>query len=385
MAAGETLRVGDVVLDLAAGCLRGSDGTEIALRPKSFDLLAILAGNPRRTLSRDNLLDAVWPGVTVTEESVTQCVREVRRAIGDPDGRLLRTVARRGYRLDLEVVPVTPAGDRAAAAPSSAEPSMPSLVPVAARLDKPSIAVLAFDNMSGDPDQEYFSDGVADDIITELSRSRFLFVIARNSSFTYKGRAVDVKQVARELGVRYVLEGSVRRGGGRLRISAQLIDAEAGHHLWAERYDRDDAELFSVQDEITTAVTTAIHPAVADAELRRVLRKPPESLGAWDAYQRGLWLMDKYNAADTERAIDCFTVRSHRTRLLWRRTDVWPPRIARLDCRIRRDRLMKLYGRPGFGHARPLRWIRGTQWRKRPWGMSHFILVFERRPGIARR
>jgi adenylate cyclase len=171
-------------------------------------------------------------------------------------------------------------------------------------LDKPSIAVLAFSNMSGDPNQEYFSDGVADDIITELSRSRSLFVIARNSSFTYKGRAVDVKQVARELGVRYVVEGSLRRRGERIRIGAQLIDAESGHHLWAERYDCGDTELFTVQDCITKAVATAIHPAIADAELRRVLRKPPESLDAWELYQRGLWHLAKYDAANNERPIE---------------------------------------------------------------------------------
>jgi len=196
---------------------------------------------------------------------------------------------------------------RDATGPGSVERSFPQGTAEAAPLlNKPSIAVLAFTNMSGDPDQEYFSDGVADDIITELSRSRSLFVIARNSSFTYKNRAVDVRQVARELGVRYVVEGSVRRGGGRVRISAQLIDAEAGYHLWADRYDCDDSKLFTVQDCITTAVTTAIHPAIADAELRRVLRKPPESLGAWEAYQRGLWHWAKYNAADCERSIEFF-------------------------------------------------------------------------------
>jgi adenylate cyclase len=172
--------------------------------------------------------------------------------------------------------------------------------------DKPSLAVLAFTNMSGDPDQEYFSDGVADDIITELSRSRSFFVTARNSSFTYKNKAVDVKQVARELSVRYVVEGSVRRIGARVRISGQLIDAEAGHHIWAERYDCDDTELFAVQDCITSAVTAAIQPAIADAELRRALRKTPESLGAWELYQRGLWHTAKYNAADNEQAIAFF-------------------------------------------------------------------------------
>ena len=168
--------------------------------------------------------------------------------------------------------------------------------------DKPSIAVLAFSNMSGDPEQEYFSDGIADDIIAELSRSRSLFVIARNSSFTYKGRAMDIRQVARELGVRYVLEGSVRRSVGRVRVVAQLIEAETGNHIWAERYDSALEDVFAIQDEITATVVTAIVPAIVDAELRRVLRKPPENLGAWEAHQRGLWHMAKANKADYERA-----------------------------------------------------------------------------------
>jgi adenylate cyclase len=167
---------------------------------------------------------------------------------------------------------------------------------------KPSIAVLAFTNMSGDLDQEYFSDGVAEDIITELSRSRSLFVIARNSSFTYKGRAVDVRQVARELGVRYVVEGSVRRNGSRIRITAQLIDAETANHIWAERYDRALEDVFAVQDEITVAVTAAILPAVTDAEQRRALRKLPESLDAWAAYMRGLWHEGLGSTVDHERA-----------------------------------------------------------------------------------
>jgi adenylate cyclase len=167
---------------------------------------------------------------------------------------------------------------------------------------KPSIAVLAFTNMSGDPEQEYFSDGIADDIITELSRSHSLFVIARNSSFTYRGLSIDIKQVARELGVRYVLEGSVRRSGAQVRVGARLVDAETGNHIWAERYDRALQDVFGVQDEITAAVVAAIHPAVADAEQRRALRRPPESLGAWQAYQRGLWHMSKFSGADSERA-----------------------------------------------------------------------------------
>jgi adenylate cyclase len=172
--------------------------------------------------------------------------------------------------------------------------------------DKPSIAVLAFANMSGDPEQEYFSDGIADDIITELARSRSLFVIARNSSFSYKGRAVDVRQIARELGVRYVLEGSVRRSGCRVRVIGQLIEAATGNYIWADRYDRALEDVFAVQDEITTAVVTAVQPAVADTELRRILRKPPENLGAWELYQRGLWHMGRCNRADNARAQEFF-------------------------------------------------------------------------------
>jgi adenylate cyclase len=168
--------------------------------------------------------------------------------------------------------------------------------------DKPSVAVLPLTNMSGDPEQEFVSDGIAEDVITALSRYPSLFVIARNSSFTYKGRAVDVRQVGRELGVRYVLEGSVRKSGNRIRVTAQLIEAATSNHVWAERYDRDLADVFAVQDELTEALTTALAPAIADAELRRAMRKPPESLDAWAAYQRGLWHLSKATPDDDETA-----------------------------------------------------------------------------------
>jgi len=181
-------------------------------------------------------------------------------------------------------------------APGTAQSSGPSAaLPLP---DKPSVAVLPFTNMSGDPEQEFFADGIAEDVITALSRYPSLFVIARNSTFTYKGRAVDVKQVGRELGVRYVLEGSLRKSGNRIRVTAQLVEAETGKHVWAERYDRNLAEIFAVQDEITEAVTIAVAPAIADAELHRAMRKPPESLDAWAAYQRGLWHYEKANAVD---------------------------------------------------------------------------------------
>jgi adenylate cyclase len=182
------------------------------------------------------------------------------------------------------------------------EPAKPALT----LPDKPSIAVLPFQNMSDDAEQEYFADGMVEDIITALSRIRWLFVIARNSSFTYKGHAVDIKQVGRELGVRYVLEGSVRKGGNRVRVTAQLVDAVTGTHLWGDRYDRDLSDIFAVQDEITASVAGVIEPALADAEQQRVLRKPPKSLDAWEAYQRGVWHFNKYAPEENQTALGFF-------------------------------------------------------------------------------
>jgi TolB-like protein len=169
-----------------------------------------------------------------------------------------------------------------------AEPATPGKHSGLSLPDKPSIAVLPFQNMSGDPEQEYFSDGISEDIITALSKLRWFFVIARNSSFTYKGKAVHMKQVADELGVGYVLEGSVRKGGNRVRITAQLNEVTTGSHIWAERYDRELADVFQVQDEITEAIVAAIEPQLYAAENFRAQRKPPDSLDAWDLVMRAL-------------------------------------------------------------------------------------------------
>jgi TolB-like protein/class 3 adenylate cyclase len=168
--------------------------------------------------------------------------------------------------------------------------------------DKPSVAVLPFVNMSGDAEQEYFADGITEDIITALSRNRWFFVIARNSTFTYKGRPVDVKQVARELGVRYVLEGSVRKAGNRVRVTGQLIDAESGAHLWAERYDRDLADVFEVQDELTERVVAAIEPELLLMEGRRAAHKSPANLDAYDFFMRGMWHYHQFDPEENRRA-----------------------------------------------------------------------------------
>ena len=215
-------------------------------------------------------------------------------AFEDLGGQQVKNIAQaiRVYRVEGEKPPVQPV----------TVPPLP---------DKPSIAVLPFANMSSDPEQEFFADGIAEDVITALSRYPSLFVIARNSCFTYKGRAVDVKQVGRELGVRYVLEGSLRKSGNRIRVTAQLVEAETGNHVWAERYDRDLANIFAVQDEITEAVTIAIAPAIAEAERQRAMRRPPESLDAWAAYQRGLWHLSKVTVEDFTIALKLFETGTH--------------------------------------------------------------------------
>ncbi len=192
------------------------------------------------------------------------------------------------------------AGDGAALA-GPIEATLPLPLP-----DKPSIAVLPFDNMSGDPDQEFFADGIAEDIITQLSKFRSLFVIARNSSFSFKGQALDIKEVGQKLGVRYVVEGSVRRAGNRVRITAQLIDAVADAHLWAEHYDRELDDIFAVQDEVTQAIVTAIEPTLGSAELERARRVPTGKLDAWEAFQRGLWHVFRYKRDDNAKAQEFF-------------------------------------------------------------------------------
>jgi TolB-like protein len=172
--------------------------------------------------------------------------------------------------------------------------------------DKPSIAILPFANMSGDAEQEYFSDGITEDLITELSKFRSLFVISRNSSFAFKGRSVSVKEISRKLGVRYIVEGSVRRAADRLRVTTQLIDAADDVHLWADRYDRRLADIFEVQDEVVHAIVTAIEPKLLSRERNRALRKPPENLDAWESYQRGLWHTFQYGPEDRDRTLAFF-------------------------------------------------------------------------------
>jgi adenylate cyclase len=275
------------------------DCKPVSLGSRALDILALLLERPGLLVSRDALLDAVWPDTTVDPTNLTVQIAGLRRVL-DSDrtyGTCIQTVVGRGYRF---VVPVQYQDDAPALA-SEVGPVVPTSLP-----GRPSIAVLAFANLSDEPGQEFFSDGIAEDIITELSRRRWLFVIARTSSFTYKTRSLDVRQIARELGVGYVLEGGVRLVARRVRVSAQLIDATAGEQIWAERYDRAFDDVLAIQDEIAIAAVSAIQPVIVSAERRRILRKPPESLNAWESYQRGLWYMEKTNRTDNVAAQLCF-------------------------------------------------------------------------------
>ncbi len=257
------IHVGDILLD--AGDIYG-DAVNIAAR-----------------------LEAIAPacGIALSDDAWRQVDGKVDVVFTDGGEQKLKNIPRpmRVYNVELAVEP-------AAAAP------LPDLAPP----DKPSIAVLPFQNMSGNPDQEHFADGMSEDIITALSKLRWFFVIARNSTFSYKGCSPDIRDVAQELGVRYVLEGSVRLAGDRARITAQLIDGETGNHLWAERYDRQMTDIFAVQDDITASVVGAIGPQLQAAEIQRIQSKPPESLDAWGCVIRSLWHLGRQTGEDTDEA-----------------------------------------------------------------------------------
>jgi adenylate cyclase len=305
----ERYTFGRWTLDCGRGALTGADG-EIALRPKTFEVLRFLVANAGRLVSRDEILDAVWPNVTVTEESLTHCVSEIRQALGDADQRIIKTVPRRGYLFAVSVGRDARDGRQAGAEAAHNEPSPAAETGLALSpersLKEPSIAVLPFANLSGDPSQDYLSDGFTEDIINGLSYFSELSVIARHSSFAYKGRAIDVRVVGRELGVSYLVEGSVRRFGDGIRITAQLVDSRSGIRRWAERFDRAVGEIFAVQDEITQSIVRIAVAHLRHAERERVLGKPPNSWTAYDLTLQGdealranrvSWALDKLHEA----------------------------------------------------------------------------------------
>ena len=279
------LSFGDYDIDVERRELRRAE-TPVHVEPQVFDLLVYLVNNRDRVVSKDDLIASVWGGRIVSDSTLTSRINAVRNAVGDcgEDKKLIRTIARKGFRF-VGAVHMQPGGGE----PAHFINPPPHEIQEQSRLpDRPAIAVLPFINMSGDSEQEYFSDGISEDIITALSKLRWFFVIARNSSFIYKGKAVHIKQVADELGVGYVVEGSVRKAGDGVRITVQLNDVATGSHIWAERFDRSIADVFAVQDEITEAIVAAIEPQVYAAENFRAKRKSPDSMDAWDLVMRAL-------------------------------------------------------------------------------------------------
>jgi len=262
-----TFRFEGFTLDAARGVLRAGDRA-IELRPKSFAVLRYLVENSSRLVSKEELIKAVWPKVIVTDDSLARCISDVRSALCDTEQRIIKTMQRRGYLLSAAV-------SRAAV---EEEPMLQY---------RASIAVLPFGNLSGDPLQDYFVDGLSEDLITGLSRFSELLVIARHSAFKYKNTQLDAKQIGAELGVRYLLVGNVRRDGERIRTSAQLVDVGTGTQRWAQNYNHDFSEIFTVQDDVTRNIIATLVAHITKTELDRTIRKPPQNLTAYDYYLRG--------------------------------------------------------------------------------------------------
>jgi len=302
---------GDCELDSSLYELRRG-GKPYAIEPKAFDLLLYLIENRDRIVSKDEIHKTIWEGRIVSEATLSSCINTARRAIGDSGKaqNYIRTLPRRGFRFvgGVEAQPVRKdqgeVGSFTVDMSAGANEKRPTSMMAAEQrglstpTDYPSVAVLPFTNMSGDPKQEYFSDGITEDIITELSRFHGLLVIAPYSSFSYRGASINIGTIARELAVEYVLEGSVRRSGNRVRITAQLIDAASGNHIWAERYDRELADIFVVQDEVALSIVGALAVKLEDEALARSKRKQPESLQAYEHWLRGkrlVWTAGEQN------------------------------------------------------------------------------------------
>ena len=282
-------------LDAQARELRRDDAL-VPVEPQVFDLLVYLICNRTRVVSKDELLQAIWHGRIVSDSALANRINAARTAVGDNGEaqRLIRTLPRKGFRFVGEV--------------AEGPPATKSIIQVGAQLsvpDQPSLVVLPFADMSAAQNEGHFAGGITEDLITELARIRWLFVIARNSAFVYKSRIVDVKQVSRELGVRYVLEGSVRRSGRRLRINAQLVDATSGVHQWAERFDRAAGDIFAIQDEITASVAAAVEPNVLASEGIRTNSLSSLDLSAWELVARAQSDFWRLTQPDHETAIAC--------------------------------------------------------------------------------
>lgn len=293
-------RFKDFELDTSRFELREA-GDVVPVEPQVFALLALLVSNSDRMISKEEMIEQIWNGRVISESALSSRIKSVRQALGD-DGKsqhLIRTVHGRGFRFIGDVVSTDDPGAR-----DRKSESRVSNIDGTGQNEvfRPAIAVLPFANLSRDADQEYFSDAITQDIITNLSKHRWLDVAARNTTFSYKDKSLDIRQLARDLGVSYVVEGSVRRSGDRIRVTAQLVDAQTGHQRWSDRYDRDLKDVFAVQDEITAKIVARLEPEIGAAERQKVSRSPRRDLRAWECYHLGLFHFFKFTAADSDEA-----------------------------------------------------------------------------------
>ncbi len=292
-------------LDRRGGVLyrldRGASGMPVALGARTVALLGLLAGRQGELVSKDEIIKAVWLGRAVEEANLNVQVSKLRQILDQnrAEGSCIQTLPGRGYCFVAPVIRMDGDGD--------GQPASPIIPEVGSGLQQRlSIVVLPFENLSRDQGEQYFADGITEDLTTNLSRFTNMLVISRNTAFTYRDKPLDTRQIGHELGVRYVLEGSVRRSDKRVRVNAQLIDAEADAHLWAEMFDRDFSDLFELQDEVTTAIVGAIEPELLKSERDRLARRPAAREDAYEFYQRGLWHFYRYTKEDSVEAQGLF-------------------------------------------------------------------------------
>src|SRR6266436_3921017 len=288
-----TLSFGDYEINLDRRELRRAK-CPVHVQPQVFDLLVYLVQNRDRVVSKDDLIASVWSGRIVSESTLTSRINAARKAVGDngENQKLIRTIPRKGLRF-VGAVNEQPGNTQPVQTPLEQIREQPrKALPLS---DRPAIALLPFNNMSGDPEQEYFSDGISEDIITALSKLRWFFVISRNSSFTYKGKSVKVQQVAQELGVPFILEGSVRKAGARVRVTAQLISSANSAHVWADRYDRELTDIFAIQDEITHAIVEQLRVKLLPQEKKSIGQTPTDNVEAYTYYLRGRQFLHRHS------------------------------------------------------------------------------------------
>jgi adenylate cyclase len=309
-----TIRVNGRAADLTRGTVSDGRNAAVALRPQSLAILRLLAAKPGVLVAKDEIMSAVWPNIAVTDDSVVQCVTEIRKALGDDRHAIIKTVPKRGYVFEPgtqdETSPAAKSWMALAVATAVALGISAGLLWFNRLPPKSvqgqSIAVLPFENLSDDPQQAFFADGIAEDLLTDISRLPGVFVIARNSSFAYRGKPTDARLVARELGVRYVLDGSVRRADGKVRINVQLVDGTSGSQRWAERYDGVYADIFALQDQVTKAVVGALAVQLTGDEQRALGRHDTAEPAAYEAFLRGWEYYQRTTPEDYKRAIPYF-------------------------------------------------------------------------------